>query len=82
MRITRTQSALALSLLLGACAPNTEVVNSWKEPTMQPQKFKKVLAVFISKDVGMRRAAEDELAKKLGNGVAAYSVIPDEALRD
>ena len=82
MRITRNHPALALSLLLGACAPNTEVVNSWKEPTMQPQKFKKVLAVFISKDVGMRRAAEDELAKKLGNGVAAYTVIPDEALRD
>jgi hypothetical protein len=82
MRITRTYSALALSLLLGACAPNTEVVNSWKEPSMQPQKFKKVLAVFISKDVGTRRAAEDELAKKLGNGIAAYTVIPDEALRD
>jgi hypothetical protein len=70
-------------LLLGACAPNTEVVNSWKDPNVPPQKFNKVLAVFISKDVGMRRAAEDELVRKIGpKAVAAYTVIPDAAIGD
>ena len=82
MRTSRICSAIALGFLLGACAPNTEVVNSWKDPSVQPQRYKKVLAVFISSDIGMRRAAEDELAKKLGNAVPAYSVVPDALLHD
>src|SRR3954453_1123149 len=71
-----------LLLLLGACAPNTEVVDSWKDPNYQPRKFNKMLAVFITKDATMRRAAEDELTKKMPNAVASYSTLPDGILGD
>jgi hypothetical protein len=74
--------ALGLALLLGACAGNTQVVDSWKEPGLQPQRFNKVLAVFIAKDPSMRRAAEDELARKLTNVVPSYSVLPDSVAGD
>jgi hypothetical protein len=73
---------LAAVLLLAGCASNTEMVNSWKEPGIAPVRFNKVLAVFISKDLGLRRAAEDELVKRLGNAVAAYTVLPDSLLTD
>ena len=77
------RKALTLLLLMGACAPNTEVINSWKDPNAQPRKFNKVLAVFMTKDVGMRRAGEDELVRKLGkNAVASYSVLPEEVTGD
>jgi hypothetical protein len=84
MRSTRgLYTPLALALLLGACASNsTEVVNAWKDPSVGQIRFNKVLVVFISKDVGLRRAAEDELAHKLRNAVPAYTVIPDSILRD
>lgn len=83
MRSTRgLHKSLAVALLLGACASNTEVVNSWKDPTVAPRRFNKVLVVFISKDAGLRRAAEDELARKLGNAVPAYTVVPDSILLD
>jgi hypothetical protein len=76
------RNAWTLLLLIGACAPNTEVVNSWKAPDAGPTQFKKVLAVFISKDVGMRRSGEDELVKKLKNAVASYTVLPDSVVSD
>jgi hypothetical protein len=76
------RKALTLLLLMGACAPNTEVINSWKDPNAQPRKFNKVLAVFMTKDVGMRRAGEDELVRKLGNAVASYTVLPEEVTGD
>src|SRR5215213_8479273 len=85
LRTTRRKSmrnAWTLLLLIGACAPNTEVVNSWKDPDVGPTQFKKVLAVFISKDVGMRRSGEDELVKKLKNAVASYTVLPDSVVSD
>jgi hypothetical protein len=84
MRSTLTiRQAMGVALLLGACASNsTEVVNSWKDPTAPGRRFNKVLVVFITKDAGLRRAAEDELAHKLGNAVPAYTVIPDSILID
>lgn len=74
--------AWTLLLLIGACAPNTEVINSWKDPNAEPRKFNKVLAVFMTKDVGMRRAGEDELVRKLGNAVASYTVLPEGITND
>jgi hypothetical protein len=73
---------LTVALLLGACASNTEMVNAWKDPTLAPRRFNKVLVVYISKDAGLRYAAEDQLAKRLGNAVPAYKVIPDSLLLD
>ena len=82
-RICRLHTSLAVAFLLAACASNsTELVNAWKDPTLSTRHFNKVLAVFISKEEGLRRAAEDELARKLGNAVPAYSVFPDSLLTD
>jgi hypothetical protein len=82
MRSTLTICRALGAALLGACASNTEVVNSWKDPNVPPRHYNKVLAVFVSKDVAMRRTAEDELARKLENAVPAYTVMPDSLLRD
>jgi hypothetical protein len=83
MRSTRgLHTSLAVAVLLGACASNTEVVNAWKDPTLAPRRFNKVLVVYISKDAGLRYAAEDQLAKRLGNAVPAHTVLPDSLLLD
>jgi hypothetical protein len=83
MRSTlRARLAVGAALLLGACASNTQVVNSWKDPNVPPRHFKKVLAVFISPDAALRRSAEDELARKLEGAVPAYTVLPDSIMRD
>ena len=85
MRSTRgLYQLLAGALLLGACASkSTEIVNSWKDPSVEPRRFNKVLAVFMSKDVGLRRAAEEQLVRRIGShAVPAYKVFPDSLLAD
>ena len=75
---------LAVALLLGACASKkTELVKSWKEPGLTPRRFNKVLVVFITKDAGLRQAAENHLARRVGTGaVPAYTVFPDSLLQN
>jgi hypothetical protein len=80
--ILRNHRAVAVAVLLGACASNTEVVSSWKDPSAPPRHFNKVLAVFMSKDATLRRNAEDELAGKLEHAVPSYTVVPDSILTD
>jgi hypothetical protein len=83
MRSTiKIRQAIGAILLLGGCASNTEVVSSWKDPNAPARDFKKTLVVFISQDKSLRRAAEDELARKVEGAVPAYSVIPDSILGD
>jgi hypothetical protein len=71
-----------LALLLSGCSANTEVMDSWKDPSAGPQRYNKVLGVFIAQDPSMRRAAEDELAAKVGNVTPAYSVISNTDVSD
>ena len=75
---------LAVVLLLGACASkSTELVNSWKAPGLTPRRFNKMLVVFISKDAGLRQAAENHLARRVGSrAVPAYKVFPDSLLQN
>ena len=85
MRSTRgLYQLLAGALLLGACASkSTELVNYWKDPSVAPRRFNRVLAVFISEDVGLRRAAEAQLVRRIGShAVPAYKVFPDSLLQD
>jgi hypothetical protein len=83
MRISQSvQRAVGVVILLGACAPNTEVIESWKDPNIGPQRYQKVLGVFISQDASLRRAGEDQLAKRLPNVVPSHSVLPQETTRD
>jgi hypothetical protein len=73
---------MGLALLLGACAPNTEVIDSWKDPNIGQQRYQKILGVFISQDASLRRAGEDQLAKRLPNVVPSHSALPQEATSD
>jgi hypothetical protein len=83
MRISLSvHRAMGLAFLLGACAPNTEVIDSWKDPNIGPQRYQKILGVFISQDASLRRAGEDQLAKRLPNVVPSHSVLPEDATRD
>ncbi len=85
MRSTRGHYQLLVgALLLGACASrNTELVNYWKDPSVAPRRFNRVLAVFVSEDVGLRRAAEQQLVGRIGShAVPAYKVFPDSLLQD
>ncbi len=75
------------ALMLTACA-STSFVSTWKAPDAQvvDPSGKKVAAVYMTKDVSSRRAAEDILARKLtergAQGVPSYTLIDDSALTD
>src|SRR3954465_8601511 len=77
----RSHHAIALTLLLAACGGNTSVVNSWKDPTLVVHSYKKPLPLFISNESNTRRAAEDQMARRIPGAVPAYTVIPDSILK-
>ena len=85
---SRTFAAFALcATLLVGCATTT-FTDTWKAPdqaALDPHG-QKVAAVFISMDETSRRAAEDELVRKLAEhgaaGVASYTLISSEDLHD
>lgn len=84
---TRFLPAFALALLLPACA-TTSFKSSWKAPDAVPGEFqgKKVVALIIHKNESVRRAAEEALASEItargATGVAAFTLIPSEDIRD
>jgi len=82
MRHPLTFIVLGASLVgAGACAPNsTQMVATWRDPTVPTVYFNKTLAVFMSKEPGMRRMVEDKLAARIPGGVPSYRVIPDNQL--
>ena len=80
---------IILTMSLSACS-STTMKSTWKVPDSQPLHFQKgdtVIALIISPNEGVRRPAEDALAKELtsrGNikGVPAYTIIPTADLRN
>src|SRR5262245_2439509 len=77
----RIQQVL-IALTLGACGAATTIDEAWVAPTAKstPQ-MQKVATLYISDNVTMRHAAEDQLARDLNAaGVAAspsYTVLGD-----
>ncbi len=76
------------ALCLSACATTT-YTSSWRAPDAQPitsLKGQKVVAIVVTKDVSMRRAGEDALAKAVtaqgAEGVAGYTIVTDDMVRD
>jgi hypothetical protein len=69
--------------VLCACATTT-LTSSWKDPSVRKGALqgKTVAAVFVSKEISTRRAAEVYLANDLTNrgarGIAAYTLLPDD----
>jgi hypothetical protein len=70
--------------LLAACASTTTFDSIWKAPNVKGVSpvGKTVVAVFVSRDISQRRAAEDEMVKDLNkrgaHGIAAYSILPND----
>ena len=87
-RAHRAALAAACALVLGACA-TTKFNATWENPEAQALSFKagdKVLAMVATKNDGMRRMAEDSLARAISarglQGVPSYTVIPAEPAKD
>ena len=78
-------TALALALCIGAApvaASDTKLVTTSKNPAAKPAAFSKVVVVVASKDADLRRRAEGGLARRVRNGVAAVTIMPDVSLDD
>jgi hypothetical protein len=82
-----TASAAAVAMAAVACA-STKFHSTWKAPGAEPLNFrgKKVAALIVSKEEGVRYGAEDALARELtargAVGIAAYTLIPKELIQD
>jgi hypothetical protein len=80
--MSRTIALLvAATGLLSACSNSTQLVATWKQPGTPPYPLTHSLAVFMTKDAGMRRMVEDKLAARVPGGVPSYKVIPDSELQ-
>ena len=79
----KSHGAIAVALLLAvACAPTTEVVNSWADPSAGQVRFTKVLVACPNKDAGTRRTVEDALAKRIKNATPSYQFLTEADLQD
>ena len=80
-------TAAAAGLVLAACT-STSFNSTWKAPGAGPLNFKgkKVAALVVSKEEGVRYGAEDALAREItargAVGIPAYSLIPKELTQD
>ena len=79
MRLIRSLVCLAL---LAACAPTTEVLNSWADPSAGQVRFKKMLNVCACKDEAMRRTVEDQLTKRITGSTSSYTILSEDDLQD
>jgi len=79
-------SLLALPLLAG-CA-TTSFNSKWKAPDAEPVQLhgQAIAAVVMTKDPANRRPAEDALAAEISKrgavGVPAYTIVPDDQIKD
>ncbi len=83
-----TRALVATAAVAAAACASTSFNSSWKNPAAEPGNFKgkKVAALVVSKEEGVRYGAEDALARELtargAVGIAAYSLIPKELIQD
>jgi hypothetical protein len=75
-------------LVLTGCA-TTSYNSTWRAPDAQPVGSlagQTVVGIVATKNPAMRRAAEDALARHItaqgANGVAGYTLVPDDAVGD
>lgn len=84
----RTANLLGLLLLLtfAACGSNTNIDQTWTAPRAAVRPLQKVVTVFISDDITMRHAGEDQLMRDLrARGVdatPAYAILGDKKIED
>lgn len=84
---SRWITALLYPVLVAGCA-STSFRTTWKAPDVGPIDYagKKVAAIFVSAEESTRRRAEEALARELtsrgAEGLAAYTLVPTEQLKD
>jgi hypothetical protein len=87
LRATRSALVATAAVAAVACA-STSFNSVWKAPGAGPLNFKgkKVAALVVSKEEGVRYGAEDALAREItargAVGIAAYTLIPKELVQD
>lgn len=76
-------SAALLAVVAVACA-STRLTSTWRDPAIGSLQFRKVVGVALTADPVVRRVAEDEFVRTVGpaTGIAGYTLIPDDELRD
>jgi hypothetical protein len=78
----------ALVLLVAAGCATTSFTSKWRAPDAQPliMRGQKVAAVVMTRNSAARRPAEDALAREItkrgATGIAAYTLVPEEQLKD
>ncbi|HEY7575215.1 MAG TPA: hypothetical protein VIB08_08640 [Thermoanaerobaculia bacterium] len=86
-RIWIHATVVAAIVGLLACS-STTFDSTWRAPESRPLQLagKKVVAIFVNKNMAMRRAAEDTMAREISShgaqGVPGYSILPDDMIRD
>ncbi len=73
---------LALFVPTVTGATDTKLSTTWRDPGATTTNFNKVVVAFISSDADLRRRVEDGLVSRTRRSVAAYSLVPDDKLRD
>ena len=69
-------------LLLVGCANTTTLTSTWKAPDVAAVSpvGKTIVALFLTREEGTRRAAEDQMAADLtahgAHGIAGYTILP------
>jgi len=74
-------AVVALAITAAACQPTTTLEQGWTTPHANQPRMTKVVTVFSSDSVALRRSGEDQLARQLAaRGVVAtpgYAVMSD-----
>ena len=68
---------------LTACA-STRFTETWRNPNIAPEHFRKVVAMAVVGPATLRRVAEDEIVRTLpaGEAIPSYQVLSDAEIRD
>jgi hypothetical protein len=82
--LRRSPIVLAAFCALAAACASTKLTSTWRDPAIGPLQFRKVVGIALTADATLRRLAEDEFVRAVGatQGVAGYTLIPDDELRD
>jgi len=65
LRILARFCLVAAPLALASCAPNTQLIHSWADPTAQSHSYKKIVIVGATPQAATRRIYEDSFAAEL-----------------
>jgi hypothetical protein len=69
-------------IALSCSTASTTLTMKWKDPSVTELRFTKVVTVGVNPDARWREIVEDELSILVRNALPAYSIIPDEEVRD